>query len=344
MDADRGFTLLDNTRGSDAYTANQSVVAGFAMVTLPIFEPLELMGGVRVERSVQQVDTFDPFVSDPDPVTGRLVNTDWLPAVTATWRLNDAMNLRGGYGRTVSRPDFRELSEAIYRDVITSTSYIGNPDLDRATIENFDVRWEWYLTADELLSIGAFVKVFDQPIEQVDRGGVERSVTWDNADRAQNLGLEFEARRRLSFLSDSLESLYVATNAAWIRSRVTLGDAARASTSTERALQGQSPFIVNAQIGIDDTTDAGSGITAALVYNVAGRRISDVGRLRAPDTFEEPFHQVDLIYGHELGAGLAVSLKAQNLIDHEQRFTQGERVRSRFRRGRDFSIGASWSY
>ena len=125
-------------------------------------------------------------------------------------------------------------------------------------------------------------------------GGVDRSVSWDNAEGATNIGVELEARRRFGFVHALLEPAYFALNVALIRSQVRLGaEGQRASTSGERALQGQSPYVVNAQLGYDDTD---SGVSAALLYNVAGRRIRDAGRLRTPDIFEQPFHQVCLLY------------------------------------------------
>lgn len=221
----------------------------------------------------------------------------------------------------------------------------GNPELKRATIDNFDTRWEWYFSTDEFLSIGGFYKIFSDPIEQVMLAtGTELSATWNNAKSATNLGVELEARRRLEMIHDDLENLYFSLNLAWIESNVDLGEEKAASTSKERPLQGQSPFVINTQIGFDDSADNGSGITAALLYNVFGSRLDSAGRFGAPDIYQEPFHQLDFVFGQRLGYGFKLKFKAKNILDLEQKYKQGNRTHVRYRRGRSFSVGLSWRY
>lgn len=342
INAAGGWILEDTTQPTDAYSASQRIQAGYLMGTVPIIGAVELMAGVRVERSRQSVETFAPFSIDEVPLEAVLDNTDVLPSSTVKWQLNDQMVLRGGYGRTVTRPDFRELSESQYRDVVTATRFVGNPELVRGTIDNFDARFEYYFSTDESLSLGGFYKSFTNPIEQVDLGGVDRSVSWDNAEGATNVGVEMEGRKRLDFIGSSFDPMFAALNVALIRSEVRLGEEGQAaSTSAERALQGQSPFVINAQLGYDDA--AGSGRTAVLLLNVFGRRIRDVGRFGTPDIFEEPLYQLDFVYGQRLGKGFRLKLKAKNLLDQELIFRQGDEVVRRFRTGRAFSFGLSWS-
>ncbi len=343
INAETGWILEDTTQPTDAYTAEQGIQAGYAMTTLPVTSRIEVTAGARIERSRQLVTTFSPFATDEEPLEAELDDTDILPSVTAKWQLTDELVLRGGYGRSVTRPDFRELAESQFRDVITATRYVGNPELERGTIDHADARVEYYFSSDEVASVAAFYKSFTDPIEQIDLGGVDRSVSWDNAESARNVGVEIELRRRFEFLGERYEELFGAANLAFINSQVTLGEeGAGVSTSKERALQGQSPYVVNLQLGYDDASD--SGITAVLLYNVFGRRIRDVGRLGTPDVFEEPFHQLDFVYSHKLGDHWKIKLEAKNLLDQEIEFRQGPKVTRRYRNGRFFGFGAAWSY
>jgi outer membrane receptor protein involved in Fe transport len=342
LNSDDGWILEDTTQATDAYTAEQTIQAGYAMATVPISERIEITAGARVERSRQRVETFGPFDAMPTPQVTELDDTDILPSATGKWQLTEELVLRGGYGRTVTRPDFRELSESGYRDVITATRYTGNPELVRGTIDNVDARIEYYFSSDELVSVGGFYKSFKSPIEQIDLGGVDRTISWSNADGADNYGVEFEGRRRLGFVADWLEDAFAAANVAVVHSRVTLGDQSGASTSKERALQGQSPYVVNLQLGYDDA--AGSGLTAVLLYNVFGERIRDVGRFGTPDIFEQPYHQLDLVFSQKLGDHWQLKAKAQNLLDREVEFQQGDEVSRRYKVGRSFGLSLGWSY
>ncbi len=343
INATNGWILEDTTQPTDAYTAEQQIQAGYAMGTFPIFNKLEVTAGARIERSRQTVNTFSPFNVTAVPLKAEIDNTDVLPSAFAKWQLTDNIVLRGGYGKTVSRPDFRELSESQFRDVVTATRFVGNPELQRGTIDNFDARLEYYFSQDELVSVSTFYKSFANPIEQIDLGGVDRSVSWDNAQSATNVGVEFEFRRRLGFVSENLDPVFLSANIAVINSSVSLGDdTSGVSTSKERALQGQSPYVVNVQLGYDDPVE--SGVTAALVYNVVGRRIRDVGRLGTPDIFEEPLHQLDFVYSQRFGNGWRAKLSAKNLLDGEVTFSQGTKVARRFRRGRQFGASLAWSW
>ena len=119
---------------------------------------LRFAGGLRMEDAVQDVQTFSPF-SGMSPLEG--VWPTWLP-VSSTVSLTDDMQLRAGYGRTVSRPEFRELSPARFDDG-KSRSVVGNPELDRGLLDRLDLRWEWYFFGQDSLSIAGFYKSFTNP-------------------------------------------------------------------------------------------------------------------------------------------------------------------------------------
>ena len=106
------------------------------------------MGGYRLEESEQRVETFELFNPDMEPVVAALKTADWLPAATGTLGLGCAAQeeellLRFAYGKTLSRPDFRELSPVTFNDVTGGRQVFGNPDLQRTLIDNYDPA-EWY--------------------------------------------------------------------------------------------------------------------------------------------------------------------------------------------------------
>ena len=336
-----GFVLTETTLETDNYTAGQRILGGYLMADVTLARDLTLVGGVRLESSEQRVGTFVPFSPDAATVEARLATLDLLPSLAASWAFRDDMFLRFGAAQTVSRPDFRELSPATFNDVTGGRQFFGNPDLRRALLRHVDLRWEWFPTAGELVSVGVFYKHFRDPIEMVLVPSAQLSVTYANAAAAENLGLELEFRKNLAFLDTSLRDLYVASNVALIASSVDIGDAETIQTNKQRPLQGQAPYVLNLQIGYEN---ADTGANAALLYNVSGRRIDEVGALGAPDTYIEAFHQLDLVLGLRLPDRFELNLRAQNLLDLPLETRQGTALVERDLRGRVFSLAVARNF
>ncbi|MGE0711438.1 MAG: TonB-dependent receptor [Planctomycetota bacterium] len=330
-----GFSFEEITRATDSYEAEQTVSAGFVRLDLSLYERLDLSLGLRVERSRQEVRTFNLFDRAGGTQTAELAATDYLPALNVAFHLSETMQLRLGYGRTLARPDFRELSLAPFDQVVGAGVFVGNRDLQRTRIDHLDLRWEWYPSSDETVSVGLFYKRLQDPIETVVLGGSNRTITLANADQGENMGVELEFRRRLSFLGGIGERLFCAGNVALIRSRVELGRTGIA-TSRKRPLEGQSEYVVNLSCGYDDPERR---ISVALLYNVSGERIVGIGTLGLPDVYEQPFHQLDFVASWGFWEHWSVKLSLGNLLDGEVRLTQGGETVQSYRKGR--SVGLS---
>ncbi|QDG51189.1 hypothetical protein FIV42_10695 [Persicimonas caeni] len=333
-----GYEILETTRPTDNYTAAHIIVAPYLLTELPLTETFEIAAGVRLEQSTQTVTTQQLFTNEVDEST--LDRLDVLPSLSTTWKFVDDMQLRGAVARTVNRPDFRELSPACFASVVGGRQVCGNPNLERATITHFDARWEWYPSRGESVSVGAFLKLFEAPIEIVLEPGTPPQETYSNAEGATNYGVEFDARKNLDVLSDAFRDFYIAGNVALIASQVDIGEN-DVLTNTERALQGQSPFVVNMQFGYDN---ADLGTSATLLYNVFGQRIISVGARGRPDTYEEPSHVVDFVYSQRLSDHFKLGFKAKNLLDLDQPETVGTRQALRQFEGRSFSAKIAWEY
>jgi len=316
-----GFQLTEVTQATDNYTGNQQIGAGYLMFEIPIMPWLDAMAGARVEHSNQVVTTFKLFDPNDVPVVGQLTTTDILPAATLNIKPADKVGIRLGYGRTVSRPEFRELSEAYFSGVVGDRPQFGNPDLQRATIENIDLRVEWFPDRGDVVSASGFYKQFANPIEQVVIIGADEALTPQNAKAARNYGVELEVWKNLGFIHESARDVYVAANATLIFSRIDLGENSGVQTNNIRPLQGQSPWVINAQIGYDNPD---LGINAAILYNATGPRIDQVGSFGIPDSYVLPFHQLDVVAGVDLPRGFNLGLRGQNLLDSKERNRIGD--------------------
>ncbi len=328
-----GFQFEEFTRQTDNYTAGQDIRALYAMAEVPVLRWMRLMGGVRQESSEQVVSTFELFNPDAQPVTATLATNDLLPAASVTLTPIEPLQVRLGYAKTVSRPDFRELSPATFNDVTGGRLTFGNPELRRATIDHFDLRLDWFLGPGELLSFSLFRKQFTDPVETIVIVSAQQSVTWANAASATNDGVELEFRKDLP------ANFYGAGNLALIRSQIDLGGAGGIQTNLERPLQGQSPYTINAQFGWDHP-DRGDRVT--MLYNSVGPRIVEVGAQGSPDIYERPVTRLDAVARKDLGRGFHASLKGSNLLNMAVRTEQGEAEVDAIRDGWKMGLSFGW--
>jgi TonB-dependent receptor len=338
----RGFQLRETTRPTDNYVASQQLDAWYAEADIEVSYNFRLLAGLRGEESAQYVQTFDLFNKQAAPIESELNSKDVFPALTGTLILDQwDMQLRGSYSETISRPDFRELSPSPFTHPVTGYIIVGNPDLTVAYIKNFDTRWEWYMSADESVSIGLFYKEFEAPIEAVIKPGAANERTFINAREATTRGIEFDAYRWLGSVHERLDNVYLAANLTLIESEVAIRpENAGILTNPTRPLQGQADYIANLQLGYDDGfTQKGS-----FVYHITGAKIREVGILGAPDVMDEAYGELDFAYTRYWGENLELSFKAKNLLNSRQETTQGGLDVNSFREGRSASLGVTWTF
>jgi TonB-dependent receptor len=321
------FRFNEETRPTDAYEGNQTTTSGYGMFDLSFSATTRVVAGARVERFEQAVDTFDPFGLFERTVTTENNNTDFFPAVNLVQAFGERTNLRLSYSATVNRPEFRELAPFEFTDVVGSRAVRGNPDLERAKIQNVDARWELFPGGRSVLAVSGFYKYFDSPIERVVIAGAQPIVTFQNADSARNFGVELEASYQL------LPGLFFNANYTWVDSKISLLASQRTvQTSLERPLAGQSKNLFNLM-----TEYTLGGFSARVLVNYFGDRISDVGSNQAPDVLEQGREAIDVVVGQRIGR-FNIRATVDNVTDATWRFTQGAETQRRFTLGRTFGL------
>lgn len=283
-----GFKILDFTNNQDKYFGVSVLNGMFGMLDNKFGEKIRLVWGVRVENFQQVLVTRD--------VTSKriVVETekwDVLPSLNFTFSPTGRHNIRVSGSRTVARPEFREIAPFAFFDYEVNYGVVGNPELKRSSIINGDVRYEFYPKAGEAVTIGAFYKYFNDPIElRLNPSSVldRRNYQFSNADEAYIMGAEIEVRKNLVFVNSGLDAFSVFANLTYIYSKVTLPG----STASSRPLQGQSPYLVNFGIQYNSKNQIWD---ASLLYNRIGQRLALVGinDLGFPDVYERPRDQVD---------------------------------------------------
>lgn len=332
-----GFQIRESTRSTDNYNASQTLISYYGQLDMNFFDEVRLTGGLRWEDNEQFVETFSVTGTNRESVRSEVDKTDMLPAVAATWFITDKQQLRAGFSQTISRPDFRELSPAPFTDPDIDQETIGNPNLEQTDITNWDLRWEYYMSASENFSLGFFYKDFTNPIEKVTLPGSAGLLTYQNADASTLLGIEVEVLKNLDFIHPKMEEFYIGSNYTWSQSTVELNAKnTEVQTSTNRPLQGHSPHIFNLQFGYDNPD---WGTRATLLYNFVAESIVSVGLLGAPDKYLQPINQLDIVASQDINDWLSIQLKMKNLVDPLVQVKQGDEVTRSFRRGREFKVG-----
>lgn len=338
--------LEEWTRPTDLYAAKYDVLGGYFMADVALHERVRVVLGQRLERSVQSIDSFDPFAADStERVTSKLERVDALPSANVTFKTSERTNVRLAVSRTVSRPQLRELAPFIFSDFFGAREILGNPDLDRAKIVNLDARAEFFPGEAQVLSASFFYKSFKGPIEPIILPTSRGVLSYANAAGAVNAGVELEARKSLGFVHRSIQELSLLGNLTLVHSRVELDPLAQGIQTTQsRPLAGQSPYVVNLAL---DWEHPATKTRARILYNVYGARISQVGQNGLPDVFEQPRHLVDASVGQGIGEHVELKLSLENLFNSPVRFSQGESgvfLTSRYLTGTNAWFTASYRY
>lgn len=364
-----GNVLIDSNYGPDKlylyeevnflnnYEGDQTQLAGYLGINLPI-GAFNIYAGARYEynRQALRMNTRQFEESLKSTVYD---NNDIFPSVNVTYKFNEKHQLRAAFGRSVNRPEFRELSTSVYYDFELGSSVMGNHDLQPAYIDNLDLRYEWYPSAGEQMSVALFYKHFKNPIEwtYTVAGGTDLIYSFTNARGANNYGIEIDIRKNLDFIG--LKDLSFSFNGAWIKSKVQFEPG---TNNIDRPMQGQSPYLINTGIFYNNMERNWS---AAVLYNRVGKRIVGVGNRygtgadgssrNIPNSYEMPRNSIDLSVGKKIGKwDLKVSVRdvlaercifkqIEDVTMNGQQHTIEEITRS-YRPGRNFNMTIGYSF
>lgn len=382
------YFLTENTQDVDNYDGEQVQFAGYGLVDLPITRKLKISAGARFEYNLIKTLPTSPFERTPEEIAEleklgtRLRDHDVLPSVNLSFDFSEKMKIRASGSKTVARPELRELTSFVFTDFLSGIDITGHPDLKSTRVWNGDLRWEWFPEPGDVLAATLFYKHFDKPIESVMSSRPDQGLSsFRNAKSARNFGFELEGRKNLGFVSTWLKPVTLGANFAFVNSRVTLNPKLQcdalpdgpekdkckydrtfdASTSRERPLQGQSPFVLNSFVDFNWKT---TGTSLRLLYNTFGRRIFQIGGGGIPDMYEEGVHSVDLTFGQILhktpeliddegnikspSKALKLGFGIQNLANSPIRYgyeQDGAFIASRrYKKGVTISLGLDWGF
>ena len=319
-----GIKVDESTNLSDSYDASNRLVAAYVGINLP-FRNLKIYTGLRMEGNRQSLNGFD---ENGAPVKVDNNYIDLFPSVNMAYSFTTKNLVRFAYGRTINRPEFREIAPYTYYNFEEKATYYGNPDLTNSYIQNMELRYEFFPANGDMITLGGFLKQFSNPIEaHLIESGTGLNYYFSNALSANSYGLEIDMRKSFRALENStgfprlFKDFVIVFNAAIIRSQLTTDDVnAREKT---RAMQGQSPYIINTGLFYDNPS---AGLMISALYNVIGERIAYVGNNYNPHIYQMPRNLIDITINKKVGKYLTLKAGIKDLFNQPIELSQNEYV------------------
>lgn len=350
---------------ANAFNAYQNTMAAYAMGELQLSTRLKGVVGARMEYNAMFYtgqNNLGTLVFENEQT---LDNLNILPSLNLVYAVDENQNLRFSFNRTLARPTFMEKSIAQIYDPISDRTKIGNIDLEQTNIDNIDLRWEYYLSAGELVSVSGFYKAFDGHIEWVAFEQAPDQLTPRNLGNSTVVGAEFEIRKNLDFITPKVKGLVIGGNVSIVASSVDMRtniistdpltneqtteyekrvEVAREGEEVDefRTMAGQSPYLIN---GFLNYQGINNGLNANLSYNVQGESLSIVGSGNVPDVYARPFHSFNFNLIQTFGEKdqYRITFSVQNILGDEREqfyksYEADEEIFSIFRPTRLFGL------
>ena len=333
------ITIDRKKQPKDSYTAGNSIYAGYIATEYYPIAPLLVNLGVRYEISKQWVDYY---TDGGKAERSELNKNDLFPSLNMKYQMNEKNSLRFAFSRTVTRPSFIEMAPFLYQESYGSAQIRGNADLQNGYNYNIDLRYELFEKNGDMLSITAYYKHLKAPIERVQTlSGGSAVHSFRNADNGMATGVEIEFRKEI------VKDLRFGVNGSYMYTNVKLPEGG-AYTNSQRALQGASPYLANADLTYSPAFSNDRQLSVALLYNLQGPRIHSVGISGLGDIKQQPVHTLNFTGSYRFNRRFAVKLQVNDLLNQDILFKQevpttGDKVEvERFRKGTGFEVGFSY--
>jgi hypothetical protein len=317
----RGPAEVSNALKPQTYNGEQ-IVNGAFINTEYKFNKLTAVLGLRGEYIYQKVK----WNTQLDP-TGNFDEFDkvaFLPNLTLKYTVNDKQNLRFAFSKTYTLPQFKERALFVYEDV--TEVKVGNPDLYASDDYNFDLKWEFFPEKEELISVSAFGKYIQNPINEVTIASSTNDISYINTgDFGYVAGGELEIRKSILNIEDgATKKLSAGINMSYLYSQQDL--------STNKVIKetnynvvfndktdkftGASDLLLNGDVSFfNEWNNKESNLTTTLSYTYFSDRVYAIGTNDRGNLIDKAFGSLDLILKSKLYKNFGVGIVAKNLLD-----------------------------
>src|SRR5690606_22392435 len=214
---DEGLFVIESFANDtpQTYNGEQNIHAGFANLEYRLTDKFSAVVGLRYEKIDQLVKWRTQL--DADQKSNEFKRNEFLPNLSLKYELSSIQNLRLAASKTYTLPQFKERARFIYEDV--TEIKIGNPYLYPSQNYNLDLKWEIFPMNDEVISVAAFGKYIQDPINEITMASSTNDITWVNiGDKGYVYGAEFEIKKRLfDFGGTNTNNLFGGLNVSYMK-------------------------------------------------------------------------------------------------------------------------------
>lgn len=309
---------------------------------------LEGNAGLRVVHTREAVDGTQsvPGGSSTAPIALDSGYTDWLPSLNLRWRADEALQFRATASRTVTRPNFDQLSPSLtlLRNSVNPSlnqGSAGNPGLRPVRATNLDLAVEHVAGPAHSASLTLFWKRVNGFVATLAQDEVHDGDSYSvsrpyNNDSGRISGVETAWQRFFDFLPGAWRGLGVQANYTYVDGKTPdriLGPGA--------TLQNLSRHSANL-IGLYEY----GPVVARVAYNWRSRFRSgatNVVGVGAMPIYTYGYGWVDASFGWRLGDGVTLTLEGSNLLGTLRRSYYGSETRPQSAWANDRQLAVSVS-
>lgn len=310
-------TKPDNALGSSAsdagvYTFTENIQGGYGMMKYIINNRFDILFGLRAEHTNQYYFSNLPAIFPGKTAT--INYTDYLGSINAKYTLTDNQAIRASFFQSILRPAFADFIP--YPDLTSDNpnASLGNPYLQHTTVNNYDLRYEFFPGVFDEFMLGGFYKDLKNPIETVLQpaaGGATLFLQPENLGNAKNYGAEFVAKKFFGNIGVSVNYTYTQSKITTSKS-IDVQNIGVTTRNQTRPLQGQAAHIGNASLLYKDQK---TGLDGQLSLSYTGERIAAVSQYYGLDTWEKASTYLDFSAQKQLGRHIIVFVKANNILN-----------------------------
>ncbi len=331
--------LVDDTLADSAladYKGDETTTAAYVMGTFRSGRHT-IVGGVRWEKvewnsTKNEADfSFVPEIDEQGEEQARRVldairvakfgssYDNFLPGIHFRHELTDRLILRESYNRSYGKPRLSQLTMGYYKNEDGDIEE-GNPFLEPAISDNYDIQLEYYTKNHGLYSIGVFrkdIKDFtyehtlnfndlDANGKPIPISGGELEYTQPrNGSSAKNTGVELMARQQLVFLPGFLKGLSVDLSATFLNTEAVYPNR---TDRDDLPLPGFSDTVYTARLGYD-----WGNFRSRLSYRYREDYVEGLGADITEDEFFGAQERVDAEISYRFGKGIRLYANGTNL-------------------------------